>query len=118
MSTPAERRPCSLHGVFWDAGKYKGDGEGGADPNGPDLLTAIRECWYAAMATNPGFLGGVVMAPAPGAERAEGYAAPYDLSHSFETVSWWRTEADRLAWAATPPHDTEFPKVISRVHRR
>eukprot|EP01052_Picozoa_sp_SAG31_P031441 SAG31_NODE_3330_length_4398_cov_5.734589_9_plen_121_part_00 len=60
-----------------------------------------------------------MMAP-PAADGAatEGYAGDYDLSHTQETVSFWQTEKDRLAWAATPRHDIEFPKVISRCRTR
>ena len=107
-----DERPVSLHGVFWETPDEQ------LPPGTPDLLTAIRENWYAAMSANPGFLGGAVLAPTGSDDGHEGITTGYDFTHSFETISFWRTEGDRMAWAATEPHDTEFPKVIDRVYRR
>jgi len=117
-----DEMPVSLHGVFWAAA----DEQRG--------LTEATKDWYEAMSRNPGFLGGVMVSPA-GTEQLEARgpaiaqllrshdvaraAAPWGgASHAIETTSFWRTEADRAAWALTPAHDPAFAAVTGRVTDR
>eukprot|EP01043_Picozoa_sp_COSAG02_P084524 COSAG02_NODE_22343_length_755_cov_1.411585_1_plen_190_part_01 len=101
-----EQLPVSLHGVFWTSHEQQGR-----------LEEAARD-WYAAMAVNAGFLGGVVQRPMveAGAARAE---APWGGgTHSVETTSFWRTEKDRAAWVLTAPHDPVFASVTDQATDR
>ena len=104
-----EQLPVSLHGVFWTSHELQHG----------QLEEAARD-WYAAMAVNAGFLGGVVQRPAVvEADAARAAEAPWGgATHAVETTSFWRTEKDRAAWVLTAPHDPVFARVTDQATDR
>ena len=75
-----------------------------------ELDAAIRDEWLLAMSEQPGFLRAAVVKPFSD-EELEGLGA-LKPGHSLEAISFWRSESDRLEWAARPIHDQVFAKVI------
>ena len=76
-----------------------------------ELDSAVRDRWMAAMADQPGFINAAVLKP-----FAEGELAKLEAmvpSHYVEVVSFWRSEEERLAWAARPIHDEVFNHVTA-----
>lgn len=67
-----------------------------------DLLRAVRDRWMAAMSRQPGFVRGVLLKPYSGPAAAN-VGLP-EKEFTFEVVSFWETEADRAAWAASEIH--------------
>ncbi len=101
-----EQLPVSLHGVFWTSHEQLGR-----------LEVAARD-WYAAMAVNPGFLGGVVQRPVVEASALQAEAPWGGATHAVETTSYWRTEKERAAWVLTAPHDPVFASVTDQATDR
>lgn len=67
-----------------------------------DLLRAIRDRWMEAMSRQPGFVRGVLLEPYSGAAAAK--VGLSEKEFTFEVVSFWETEEDRAAWAASEIH--------------
>ncbi len=81
-----------------------------------ELLAAIRDKWYAAMSEQPGFIAGALLRPLPDEVYEErGVPKP---EHTFEVVSFWRSEEERAAWTARPIHQEVFPQVLQNVETR
>ena len=75
-----------------------------------ELETAIRDGWIAAMSEQPGFLRAAILKPfADDALANLGASKPL---HTFEVVSFWRSEKLRLEWVARPIHDEVFVPVV------
>ena len=67
-----------------------------------ELTSAIRDKWMKAMAEQPGFIRGVMLKPYEG-EAAAKIGLP-EQEFTFEVVSFWKTEEQRAAWAASDIH--------------
>lgn len=67
-----------------------------------DLLRAVRDRWMEAMSRQPGFVRGVLLEPYSGAAAAK--VGLSEKEFTFEVVSFWETEEDRAAWAASEIH--------------
>ena len=67
-----------------------------------DLLRAVRDRWMEAMSRQPGFVRGVLLEPYSGAAAAK--VGLSEKEFTFEVVSFWETEEDRAAWAASEVH--------------
>ena len=67
-----------------------------------ELSSAIRDRWMEAMAWQPGFIRGVMLKPYEG-ELAAGIGLP-EQDFTFEVVSFWESEEQRAAWAASDIH--------------
>ena len=74
-----------------------------AEPGREDELdSAIRDRWMKAMARQPGFIRGVMLRPYEG-EMAANVGLP-EQEFTFEVVSFWESEEQRAAWAASDIH--------------
>lgn len=67
-----------------------------------ELSSAIRDRWMEAMARQSGFIRGVMLKPYEG-ELAAGIGLP-EQDFTFEVVSFWESEEQRAAWAASGIH--------------
>ena len=67
-----------------------------------DLLRAVRDRWMEAMSRQPGFVRGVLLEPYSGTAAAK--VGLSEKEFTFEVVSFWETEEDRAAWAASEIH--------------
>ena len=67
-----------------------------------ELASAIRDKWMKAMARQPGFIRGVMLKPYEG-ETAAKVGLP-EQEFTFEVVSFWESEEQRAAWAASDIH--------------
>jgi len=75
-----------------------------------DLQKSIKDKWIAAMAEQPGFLRAAMVTPFSDEELDKlGAAKPVS---TYEVVSFWRTEQERLDWVARPIHDEVYAYVI------
>ena len=101
-----EQLPVSLHGVFWTSREQQ------------EQLEDAARGWYAAMAANAGFLGGVVQRPLVDATATRSETPWGGTSHAIETTSFWRTEKDRAAWVLTASHDPVFARVTDQATDR
>ena len=82
-----------------------------ANPGREDeLVSAIRDKWMPTMARQPGFIRGVMLRPYEG-EMASSLGLP-EQQFTFEVVSFWESEEQRAAWAASDIH----AEVISYVN--
>lgn len=82
-----------------------------ANPEREDeLVSAIRDKWMPAMARQSGFIRGVMLKPYEG-EMASSLGLPEQV-FTFEVVSFWESEEQRAAWAASDIH----AEVISYVN--
>lgn len=75
-----------------------------------ELEAGIRDEWMAAMSEQPGFLRAALLTPFPD-DELEALQAARPTS-TFETVAFWRTEEERLAWVARPIHDRVFNPLL------
>ena len=75
-----------------------------------DLELGIRDKWMAAMSEQPGFLRAALLKPFSDDELEKLQAAK--PQSAFETVAFWRTEEERLAWVARPIHDQVFNPLL------
>lgn len=75
-----------------------------------ELETAIRDSWIAAMSEQPGFLRAAILTPFPDEELDRLQA--FKPKHTFEVVSLWRSERERLEWVARPVHDRVFVPIL------
>ena len=66
------------------------------------LETIVKDKLLGAMSEQPGFLSAARLKPYP-AEQVEKMGA-VKLAHAFETITFWRTEEERAAWAASDLH--------------
>ena len=67
-----------------------------------ELASAIRDRWMKAMTRQPGFIRGVMLKPYEG-EMAATVGLP-EQEFTFEVVSFWESEEQRAAWAASDIH--------------
>ena len=67
-----------------------------------ELASAIRDKWMKTMARQPGFIRGVMLKPCEG-ETAAKVGLP-EQDFTFEVVSFWESEDQRAAWAASDIH--------------
>ena len=67
-----------------------------------ELTSAIRDKWMRAMARQPGFIRGVMLKPYEG-EAAAKVGLP-EQEFTVEVVSFWESEKQRAAWAASDIH--------------
>ena len=67
-----------------------------------ELTSAIRDKWMKTMAKQPGFIRGVMLKPYEG-EAAAKVGLP-EQEFTFEAVSFWESEEQRAAWAASDIH--------------
>lgn len=75
-----------------------------------DLADAICNKWLVAMSEQPGFLSAGLLEPFPDDELAKlGASTP---ETTYEVISLWQSEEERLAWVARPIHDEVFAGVI------
>ena len=75
-----------------------------------ELEAGIRDKWMAAMSEQRGFLRAALLKPFPDEELDKLQAAK--PASTFETVAFWRTEEERLAWVARPIHDQIFNPLL------
>ena len=78
-----------------------------------ELEEGIRDKWMAAMSEQPGFLRAALLKPFSDDELDKLRAAR--PQSTFETVAFWRTEEERLAWVARPIHDQVFNPLLELV---
>ena len=82
-----------------------------ANPGREDeLLSAIRDKWMPEMARQSGFIDGVMLKPYEGA-MALALGLP-EQQFTYEVISFWESEEQRAAWAASDIH----AEVISYVN--
>ncbi len=74
------------------------------------LQAAIQDTWLQAMSEQPGFVSAAILTPFPDDALADLEAVRPE--HTFEVVSFWRSEKERLAWVARPIHDQVFIPVM------
>ena len=67
-----------------------------------ELTSAIRDKWMKTMARQPGFIRGVMLKPYEG-DAAAKVGLP-EQEFTFEVVSFWESEEQRAAWAASDIH--------------
>ena len=67
-----------------------------------ELTSAIRDKWMEAMSRQPGFIRGVMLKPYEGELAAKVGLTEQDFT--FEVVSFWESEEQRAAWAASDMH--------------
>ena len=67
-----------------------------------ELTSAIRDKWMKAMSRQPGFIRGVMLKPYEGELAAKVGLTEQDFT--FEVVSFWESEEQRAAWAASDIH--------------
>ena len=67
-----------------------------------ELSSAIRDRWMKAMSRQPGFIRGVLLKPYEGELAAKVGLTEQDFT--FEVVSFWESEEQRAAWAASDIH--------------
>ena len=67
-----------------------------------ELTSAIRDKWMEAMSRQPGFIRGVMLKPYEGELAAKVGLTEQDFT--FEVVSFWESEEQRAAWAASDIH--------------
>ena len=67
-----------------------------------ELDSAIRDKWMKTMAKQPGFIRGVMLEPYEG-DMAATVGLP-EQEFTFEVVSFWESEEQRAAWAASDIH--------------
>ena len=73
------------------------------------LHAAIQDTWLQAMSEQPGFVSAAILTPFPDDALANLQAVTPE--HTFEVVSFWSSEKERLAWVARPIHDQVFVPV-------
>ena len=67
-----------------------------------ELLSAICDKWMKAMARQSGFIRGVMLKPYEG--KAAARIGLPEQEFTFEVVSFWESEEQRAAWAASDIH--------------
>ena len=67
-----------------------------------ELLSAICDKWMKAMARQSGFIRGVMLKPYEG--KAAARIGLPEQEFTFEVVSFWKSEEQRAAWAASDIH--------------
>jgi hypothetical protein len=75
------------------------------------MEAVIRDKWIAAMSEQPGFLRAAILKPFSDAELSKLKASK--PLHTFEVVSFWRSEKLRLEWVARPIHDQVFLPLVA-----
>ena len=78
-----------------------------------DLEREIAQSWMAAMARQPGFLWGAMQTPYPDEDLAAMNAAR--PSCTFEVVSYWSSEQERVEWVARDVHQEVWPRVMEQA---
>ena len=76
-----------------------------------ELESAIRDRWIEAMAEQPGFLSAAVVKPFPDDELAALEATK--PQSAYEVVSYWNSEAERVAWTQRPIHNEVWAHVVN-----
>ena len=80
-----------------------------------DLEASVSETWLPAMTKQPGFINAYLLKPFDDTELKKIDANIPD--HDLEVVALWRSEQERLEWAARPIHDEVFNKVLSLTEK-
>ena len=81
-----------------------------------ELEAGIRDKWMAAMSEQRGFLRAALLKPFPDEELDKLQAAK--PASTFETVAFWRTEEERLAWVARPDPRPDLQPPAGASRRR
>ena len=78
---------------------------------GEELESAIRDKWLTAMVEQPGFVSAAMVKPFSDDELAALEATK--PQSAYEVVSYWNTEAERVAWTQRPIHNEVWEHVVN-----
>jgi heme-degrading monooxygenase HmoA len=78
-----------------------------------ELDRVVRDVWMKAMAEQPGFLRGAVVKPFD--DEALAALEATRPAYTCEVVSYWESEASRVAWTQRDIHQEVWPQVLEQA---
>jgi len=88
-----------------------------AEPGQEAELEAVVREFAEDASSAPGFVGSALLRPLPKEEQTSAAFTEKmqeaDNSHTFETIMYWESEADRLAWRASWESGPLSPPLVS-----
>ena len=77
------------------------------------LEHAIKDVWLTAMRQQPGFLGAALITPFSDEDLAKLEASR--PAYSYEVVSYWNSEEERVTWVTRDIHQEVWPQVVEQA---
>ena len=76
-----------------------------------ELESVVHDRWIKTMSEQPGFLRAAALKPFPDDELVSLQAIRPE--NAYEVVTYWETEAQRVAWTQRPIHDEVWADVLA-----